>query len=110
MGTAIPDVLSGSSLAMVWEDTGARSEGVACVWAAANEAVGSTCSCCMMWWSSRWLICRRHPEPGCRVNNVSSVQWFQHLHTVKSKWPTLRADHPASIIPIILPLSNSDSC
>ena len=37
--------LSARRLAMVREDTGARSEGAACVWIADNEAVGSKCAC-----------------------------------------------------------------
>ncbi|GFS85793.1 hypothetical protein TNCV_2973361 [Trichonephila clavipes] len=39
---------SARSLAMVREDTGARSESAAYVWTAANEAVGSTRACRMM--------------------------------------------------------------
>ncbi|GFX88409.1 hypothetical protein TNCV_2278771 [Trichonephila clavipes] len=35
-------------LATVREDTGARSEGDACIWTAANEVAGSTRECCMM--------------------------------------------------------------
>ncbi|GFV69609.1 uncharacterized protein TNCV_4507241 [Trichonephila clavipes] len=44
---------SARHLAMVPEDTGARCENSACVWTAANEAVGSTGACHMMWQSSR---------------------------------------------------------
>ncbi|GFX39697.1 uncharacterized protein TNCV_2104411 [Trichonephila clavipes] len=39
---------SARRLALVREDTGARSEGAACVWTVANEAVGSTRACRMM--------------------------------------------------------------
>ncbi|GFV69517.1 uncharacterized protein TNCV_2779321 [Trichonephila clavipes] len=89
---------------MVREDTGARSEGTACVWTAANEADGCTRACVMILWSSGRLVCQGHPEPGHCVNDISSVHGSQHLLPVKSKRPTgratRRADHQASIIRI----------
>ncbi|GFX49891.1 uncharacterized protein TNCV_1031421 [Trichonephila clavipes] len=66
-----------------------------------------------MWWSSRRLVCRGRPQPGLRVNRNSRIHWSQHLITTQSELPNWRAtrlaDHPASIMPMILPLSNCDS-
>ncbi|GFS53702.1 hypothetical protein TNCV_731071 [Trichonephila clavipes] len=56
-----------------------QGESAACVWAAANEAVGSTHVTVF------WRRMRRCPEPGRRVNDVSSVYWSQHLPTAKSE-------------------------
>ncbi|GFX04940.1 hypothetical protein TNCV_2249231 [Trichonephila clavipes] len=67
-----------------------------------------------MWRSSRQLFCRRHPEPVIRVQDISQIHWFQPLFTTQSEWPncgaTRLADHTASIMPMILPLSNCDNC
>ncbi|GFW31622.1 hypothetical protein TNCV_4682951 [Trichonephila clavipes] len=42
------------------------------------------------------------------------IHWYQHLLTTQSERPNSRAtrlaDHPASMMPMILPLSNCDSC
>ncbi|GFU26504.1 uncharacterized protein TNCV_2463481 [Trichonephila clavipes] len=96
------------------EDTEASSEGATCAWIAADEAVGCTRAFLTMWRSSRRLVCRRRPESGFHVNEISRIHWSQHLLTTQSDWPNWRAtrlsDHPASIMPIILPLSNCDSC
>ncbi|GFX04951.1 uncharacterized protein TNCV_2249341 [Trichonephila clavipes] len=81
---------------------------------AAGEAIGATSAFSTMWWSSRRLVCRRCPEPCLRVNDNSQIHWFQTLFTTQSEWPncgaTRLADHPASIMPMILPISNYDSC
>ncbi|KFM68802.1 hypothetical protein X975_05742, partial [Stegodyphus mimosarum] len=98
---------SARRLRMVREDTGAPSEGATCVWMAADEAVGCTRAFLTMWWSSRRLVCRGRPEPGLRVHDISRVHWSQHFLTTQSERPNCRAtrlaDHPASIIPTILP-------
>ncbi|GFW03814.1 uncharacterized protein TNCV_2539251 [Trichonephila clavipes] len=99
---------------MVQEDTGAPNEDATCARMAADEAVGCACAFLMMWWSSRRLFCRRRPKPGRRVNDISLIPWSQHLRTTQSERHNGRATrlayHPASIMPIILPLSNCDSC
>ncbi|GFS50102.1 uncharacterized protein TNCV_881331 [Trichonephila clavipes] len=86
---------------MVREDTGARSEGATCVRMAANEAIGCTRAFLMMWWFSRRLVCREHPELGLCVKDISQIHWSQHLLTTQSVRPNLRAtrlaDHLASI-------------
>ncbi|GFX20255.1 uncharacterized protein TNCV_1438141 [Trichonephila clavipes] len=62
--------LSAKRLVRVRENTGTRSEGSAFVWTVANEAVGSTRECRMMWRSSRRLVYRGRPGPGLRINDV----------------------------------------
>ncbi|GFW86808.1 hypothetical protein TNCV_2809631 [Trichonephila clavipes] len=65
-----------------------------------------------MWPSSRRLVFRGRPEPGLGVNDVSRISRSQLLST-QSEWPNKRAtrpaDHPTSIMAMILPLSNCDS-
>ncbi|GFU46258.1 uncharacterized protein TNCV_2155831 [Trichonephila clavipes] len=72
---------------MVREDTGATSEGAACAWMAAGEAVGYTGAFLPMSWSSRRLVCRERPEPGLHVNDISRIHWSQHLLTTQSERP-----------------------
>ncbi|GFW37072.1 uncharacterized protein TNCV_5019701 [Trichonephila clavipes] len=85
-----------------------------CAWMAADEAVGCTRAFLTTWRSSGPLVCRRCHEPGLRVNDISWIHWFQHLLTTQSERSARRAtrlaDHPTSIMPGILPVSNSDSC
>ncbi|GFW33927.1 uncharacterized protein TNCV_3590121 [Trichonephila clavipes] len=99
---------------MVRKDTGAPSEDATCAWMAAVKTVGCTRAFLTMWRSSRRLIRRGHPEPGLSVNYICRIHWFQHLLTTQSERPNRRttnlADHPASIMARILPLSNYDSC
>ncbi|GFV97280.1 uncharacterized protein TNCV_2037901 [Trichonephila clavipes] len=99
---------------MVREDTRASSEGATCAWMADDEEVGYTRAFLTMWRSSRRLVCRGCPEPALCVNDISWIYWSQHLLTTQSEWPNGRAtrlaDYPASIMPMILPLSNCDSC
>ncbi|GFU61884.1 uncharacterized protein TNCV_1644571 [Trichonephila clavipes] len=71
---------------MVREDTGAPSEGATYAWMAVDEAVGCTRAILMMWRSSRRLVCRGHPEPSLRVNDISRIHWSQHLLTTQSEW------------------------
>ncbi|GFX23687.1 uncharacterized protein TNCV_3596291 [Trichonephila clavipes] len=78
---------SARRLRMVRKDTGTPSSGAICAWMAAAEAVGCTCVFLTMWWSSRRLVCRGHPEPGLHVNDISRIHWFQHLLTTQSEWP-----------------------
>ncbi|GFX44167.1 hypothetical protein TNCV_4119631 [Trichonephila clavipes] len=63
---------------------------------------------------SRRLVCRGRREPGLRVNDISRIHWSQHLLTTQSelndRQTTRLTDHVASIMPMILPLSNCDSC
>ncbi|GFW35881.1 hypothetical protein TNCV_1927121 [Trichonephila clavipes] len=53
-------------------------------------------------------------EPGPSVDDISRIHWSQHLLTTQLERPNRRAthpaDHPASIMPMILSLSNCDSC
>ncbi|GFW81979.1 hypothetical protein TNCV_771081 [Trichonephila clavipes] len=67
-----------------------------------------------MRWSSGRMVCRGHPGPGLHVNDIFWIHWSQHLSTKQPKlpkWQTTRlADHPASIMPMILSISNCDSC
>ncbi|GFU59628.1 uncharacterized protein TNCV_3185991 [Trichonephila clavipes] len=100
-------------LRMVREDTGAPSEGATCVWMADDKAVGCTLAFLTMWLSSQRLVCQGRPELGLRINDISRILWSQDL-TTQSERPNCRAtrlvDHPYSIMPMILPLSNYDSC
>ncbi|GFX90508.1 uncharacterized protein TNCV_4335121 [Trichonephila clavipes] len=99
---------------MIRKDTGAPNEGATCAWMAADEAVGCTPAFLTMWRSSHRLVRRERPEPGLRVKDISRIHWSQHLLTTQSERPNGRAtrlaDHPASIMPMILPLSNCNSC
>ncbi|GFU47499.1 uncharacterized protein TNCV_2000061 [Trichonephila clavipes] len=66
-----------------------------------------------MWRSSPRLVCRGRPVPYLHVNDISRIHWSQHHLTPESEQPNWRttplADHSASIMPMILPLSNCDS-
>ncbi|GFY20792.1 uncharacterized protein TNCV_1120261 [Trichonephila clavipes] len=86
-GRRDPENPSARHLRMVREDTGAPNKGATCSWMAANEAVGCTCAFLTMWWSSRRLVYRGHPEPGFRVNDISRIHWPQHLLTTQSERP-----------------------
>ncbi|GFU44095.1 uncharacterized protein TNCV_4952641 [Trichonephila clavipes] len=81
---------------------------------AADEAVHCTRAFLTMWQSSRSLVCRVHPESRLCVNDISRIHCSQHLLPIQSERPnwraTLLAVHPAFIMPMILPLSNCDSC
>ncbi|GFX74404.1 uncharacterized protein TNCV_3453521 [Trichonephila clavipes] len=57
------------------EDTRVPSEGATYAWMAADEAVGCTRAFLMMWWPSRRLGYREHPELGLRLNDVSRIHW-----------------------------------
>ncbi|GFT51918.1 uncharacterized protein TNCV_1226361 [Trichonephila clavipes] len=72
-------------LRMVRENTGVPNEGAICAWIAADETVGCTRTFLTMWRSSRRLVCRGHPEPDLRVNDISWIQWSQHLLTTQSE-------------------------
>ncbi|GFT00419.1 uncharacterized protein TNCV_1981601 [Trichonephila clavipes] len=69
------------------EDTEAPSEGATCAWLTANEAVGCARAFLSMGLSSQRLICRGHPEPGLRVNDISRIHRSQHLLTTESERP-----------------------
>ncbi|GFV09805.1 uncharacterized protein TNCV_2598591 [Trichonephila clavipes] len=90
---------SARRLRMARKDTGVPNEGATCSWMAADEAVGCTRAFLTMWWSSQRLVCRGHPETRLRVNDIFRIHWSQHL--LKA---TRLADHPASIMPMILSL------
>ncbi|GFW66469.1 uncharacterized protein TNCV_3309881 [Trichonephila clavipes] len=113
-GHRVPKCSSARRLRMVREDTGAPNEGATCAWIVTDEAVGCTRAFLTMWRFSRRLVCRGRPEHGFRVNDIFRNHWSQHLLTTQSEQPNWRAthlaDHPASIMPMILPLSNYDSC
>ncbi|GFX32838.1 uncharacterized protein TNCV_889741 [Trichonephila clavipes] len=79
-----PKCPSARRIRMVREDTGARSEGATCAWMVADEAVGCTRAFLTMWWFTRRLVFRGCPEPGFRVNDISWIQWSQHLLTTQS--------------------------
>ncbi|GFW59670.1 uncharacterized protein TNCV_2756781 [Trichonephila clavipes] len=78
-----PKCPSARRLRMVLEDIGAPSE-CASVWMAVDEAVDCTRAFLTMLRSSRQLVCRGHPEPGLRVNDISRIHWSQHLLTTQS--------------------------
>ncbi|GFU98789.1 HTH_Tnp_Tc3_2 domain-containing protein [Trichonephila clavipes] len=54
-----------------------------------------------------YLVCRGHPEPGLRLNDISRIQWYKHRLTAQLERPnkldTRLAVHPSSIMPMILP-------
>ncbi|GFW37253.1 uncharacterized protein TNCV_5021511 [Trichonephila clavipes] len=74
-GRRDPKCPSVRRLRMFGEDTWAPSEGATCAWMMADEAVRCTHSILTMWWSSRRLVCRRHPEPDLLVNDISRIHW-----------------------------------
>ncbi|GFU89370.1 uncharacterized protein TNCV_1783521 [Trichonephila clavipes] len=82
-----PKCPSARHLRMVREDTGDPSEGATCAWMVADEAVGCIRAFLTMWRSSRRLVCRGHPDPGLRVNDISRIHWSQHLLTTQSDRP-----------------------
>ncbi|GFV73404.1 uncharacterized protein TNCV_3389201 [Trichonephila clavipes] len=114
MGAVIPNVLQPSAFVWFEKTQGAPSEGATCAWIAADEEVGCSRAFLMKWRSSQRLVCQGYPEPGLCVNNISRILWSQHLLTTQSQRPnwqaTRLADHLASIMPMILPLSNCESC
>ncbi|GFX48737.1 uncharacterized protein TNCV_408441 [Trichonephila clavipes] len=59
------------------------------------EAVGYTRAFLTMWWSSRRLVCRGTPGPGLRVNDISRIDWSQHLFTTQSERLNGKASHLA---------------
>ncbi|GFU63578.1 uncharacterized protein TNCV_4256191 [Trichonephila clavipes] len=65
-----PKYPSARRLRMVREDTGAPNEGATYASMAADEAVGCTRAFLTMWRSCRRLVCRWHPEPALRVNDI----------------------------------------
>ncbi|GFV30118.1 uncharacterized protein TNCV_4827341 [Trichonephila clavipes] len=73
----------------------------------ADEAVGGTRVFLMMWWSSRRLVCRGHPEPGFHLKDISRIHWSQHLLATRSGGLIdellTQLTTPASIMPMILP-------
>ncbi|GFT70186.1 uncharacterized protein TNCV_3456471 [Trichonephila clavipes] len=86
-GRRDPKSPSARRLRMVREDTRAPSKGATYDWMAADEAVGYTRAFLTMWRSSRQLVCRGHPEPRHRVNDISRIHWSEHLLTTQSQWP-----------------------
>ncbi|GFX96591.1 uncharacterized protein TNCV_1442651 [Trichonephila clavipes] len=86
-GRRDPKCPTARRLRMVRVDTGAPNEGATCDWMEADEIVGWTRAFLTMWWSSRQLVCRGHPEPGFRVNDISGFHWSQHLLTTQSEQP-----------------------
>ncbi|GFW51655.1 uncharacterized protein TNCV_4213311 [Trichonephila clavipes] len=113
-GRSDPKFPSARCLRMVREDTGDTSEGATCTWMVTDEAVGSTRAFLTMRRSSPRLVCQERPEPGLLVNDISRIHWSQYLLTHNQSGQNGRATHladqPASIMPMILPLSNCDSC
>ncbi|GFW55682.1 uncharacterized protein TNCV_120661 [Trichonephila clavipes] len=113
-GSRNPECPSARRLRMVREDTRIPKEGAICAWMVADKAVGCTWAFLTMGRSSRRLVCRGSPEPGLRLNDISWIHWSQHLLSIQSERPNCRAtciaDHPASIMPMIHPLSNYDIC
>ncbi|GFX08250.1 uncharacterized protein TNCV_3267401 [Trichonephila clavipes] len=86
-GRRDPKCPSARRLRMVREDTGAPSEGATCSRMAADEAVGFTSAFLTMWRSSQRLVCRGHPEPGRRVNDISRIHWSHNLVPTQSERP-----------------------
>ncbi|GFV50423.1 uncharacterized protein TNCV_626671 [Trichonephila clavipes] len=83
-----PKCPSARRLRMVREDTGVCYEVPATsAWVVADEVVGCKHAFLTMWWSSQRLVCRRQPEPGLRVNDISRILWSQHLLTTQSERP-----------------------
>ncbi|GFT49636.1 uncharacterized protein TNCV_3367791 [Trichonephila clavipes] len=82
-----PKCPSARRLQMVQEDIEVPNEGATCAWMVVDEVVDCTRAFLTMWRSSRRLLCRRHPEPGLRVNDISQIHWSQHLFTIQSKRP-----------------------
>ncbi|GFS95876.1 uncharacterized protein TNCV_2259431 [Trichonephila clavipes] len=82
-----PKCPSAKRLRMVLEDTGAPNDCLTRSWLAADEAVGFTCKFLAKWRSSQRLICRRHPESGLRVNDISRFYWSHHLLTAQPERP-----------------------
>ncbi|GFT67163.1 uncharacterized protein TNCV_783171 [Trichonephila clavipes] len=82
-----PKCPSARRLHMVREDTGDPSEGATCAWMATEEAVDYTSAFLTIRRSSRRLDCRRLPETGLRVNNISRIHLSQHLLTIQSARP-----------------------
>ncbi|GFU05268.1 uncharacterized protein TNCV_575641 [Trichonephila clavipes] len=82
-----PRCPSARRLRMVREDTGAPNEGANCAWMVTDGAVGCTRVFLTLWWSSQRLVCRRCPDPGLRVNDISQIHWSQHLLTSQSERP-----------------------
>ncbi|GFU96377.1 uncharacterized protein TNCV_89531 [Trichonephila clavipes] len=78
----IPNVLLPG---VVREVTRAPSERATCAWMASDEAVGCTRAFLTMQQSSLRLVCRRCPELGLRVNDISRIHWSQHLLTAQSE-------------------------
>ncbi|GFU50829.1 uncharacterized protein TNCV_2495331 [Trichonephila clavipes] len=80
--------LKGSSarlLRMVRDDTWAPCESTTCAWMEADEAAGSTCIFLAMWRSFQRLVCRGHPAPGLRVNDIYRIHWSKHFLTTPSE-------------------------
>ncbi|GFW03959.1 uncharacterized protein TNCV_2050751 [Trichonephila clavipes] len=113
MGAPIPNFLQPGTFVWIEEDTLTPSEGGNCFWMAADEAAVCTLAFLTMWRFSLRQICRGHPEPCLRVNEISRIDWSQNLLTTQSEQPKRRAtylgDLSGSIMPKILPLSNFDS-
>ncbi|GFW24097.1 uncharacterized protein TNCV_4951411 [Trichonephila clavipes] len=86
MGTVIPNVIQPGTF--VWfEKTQGPLVKVQTPWMAADEAVACMCAFLTMWRSSRLLICRRYPEPGLRVNDISRIHLSQNLLRTRSELP-----------------------
>ncbi|GFV45289.1 uncharacterized protein TNCV_1101131 [Trichonephila clavipes] len=83
-GRCDPKCPSARCLRLIREDTEARREGFTCTWMVTDEAFGGTRAFLVMWWSFGRLVCRRRPEPGFRVNDISRIHWSQHLLTSQS--------------------------
>ncbi|GFV79600.1 uncharacterized protein TNCV_1724251 [Trichonephila clavipes] len=90
---------------MAREDTWAPTEGATFAWMTADEAVGYKRAVLTMWLSSRQLACRRCSEPGLRIQDISRIHWSHHNQS--GRRDTCLADHPASIMPMIRPLSKN---
>ncbi|GFW84451.1 uncharacterized protein TNCV_3089681 [Trichonephila clavipes] len=76
---------SARHLPMVREDTWASNEGATCAWMADDEAVGCTRAFLTMWLPSQRLVCRGHPKPGLRINDIFRIHWSQHLLITQSE-------------------------
>ena len=99
---------SAGRLSMVWIDTEDCCESASWLWMTDIKIVGAMRFCHTTLRSSLLLTCRGQPEPDCRV-----IEFFlsEHFFTVKSKQPTTHwVDRKVYVIPMILLLSNSDSC
>ncbi|GFW49002.1 uncharacterized protein TNCV_3902001 [Trichonephila clavipes] len=87
MYAAILKCPSARHLRVVREDSVAPRVGATCNWMAADEADSCTRAFLTMWRSSQRLVFRGRPDPGFCVNDISRINWSQHLLTTQPEWP-----------------------